>query len=89
MKLFGRNKSKTTKYKNGENVPKLGSSIILLYIFSNSYQQDSRVLHIFIADNSLGKLPNISPKSFIFLETVNLKLSYIEYDKINITLVID
>ena len=46
MKLFGSTKSKITKDKNGENVPYLEITEILLIhcnIVNNDYQQDSRV----------------------------------------------
>ena len=44
-------KSKITKDKNGENVPRLGIiELVLVYynIVNNNYQQDSRVLDTFI-----------------------------------------
>ena len=47
MKLFGSTKSKVNKYKNGENVPHLEITEVVLVRFniSNSgYQQDSRFL---------------------------------------------
>ena len=43
MKLLGSNKSKITKDKNGENVPYLEITAIVLVhcnIVNNSYQQD-------------------------------------------------
>ena len=48
MKLLGSNKSKMTKDGNGENVPHLEiTEVILVYcnIVNNVYQQDSRVLY--------------------------------------------
>ena len=47
MKLLGSTKSKITKYENGENVPNLEiTEVILVHcnIVNNDYQQDSRVL---------------------------------------------
>ena len=47
MKLLGSTKNKITKDKNGEGVPHLEiTEVILLhcYIVNNDYQQDSRVL---------------------------------------------
>ena len=47
MKLFGSTKSKITKDKNGENVPHLEiTEVVLLHcnIVNNDYEQDSRVL---------------------------------------------
>ena len=46
MKLPGSTKSKITKYENGENVPHLEiTEVILIHynIINNDYQQDSRV----------------------------------------------
>ena len=46
MKLPGSTKSKVTKYENGENVPHLEiTEVILIHynIINNDYQQDSRV----------------------------------------------
>ena len=47
MKLLGRTKSKIGKDKNGENVPHLEITKVLLIhcnIVNNDYQQNSRVL---------------------------------------------
>ena len=47
---------KIAKDKNGENVPCLEiTEIVLIHcnIISNDYQQDSRVLHTFIPNNHL------------------------------------
>ena len=47
-KLLGSTKSKITKDKNGENVPHLGiTEVVLIHctIVNNNYQQDSRVLY--------------------------------------------
>ena len=48
MKLLGSTKNKITKDKNGENVPHLEiTEVVLVYsnIVNNDYQQDSRVLY--------------------------------------------
>ena len=69
MKLFQSTKSKITKDENGENVPHLEISEVVLihsYIVSNNYQQDSRVLHTFIPDKSFSQLLDISPKNFVY-----------------------
>ena len=50
MKLFGSTKSKITKDKNGENMPYLEiTEIVLIHcnIVNNDYQQDSRVSYTF------------------------------------------
>ena len=69
MKLFGITKSKTTKDKNGENVPHLEiTEVVSVHsnIVSSDYQQDSRVLYTFVPNKSFGQLLDISPKSSIF-----------------------
>ena len=46
MKLLGSTENKITKYKNGENVPHLEITEVVLAhcnIANNDYQQDSRV----------------------------------------------
>ena len=51
MKLFGSTKSKITKDKNGENVPHLEiTEVVLVHcnIISINYQQDSGVLRFFL-----------------------------------------
>ena len=51
MKLPGSTKNKITKNKNGENVPNIEmTEVILVYcnIVNNDYQQDSRVLYTLI-----------------------------------------
>ena len=99
FKLLESIKNKITNDENGENVPQLEiTEVVLVYwnIFKSDYQQDSRVLYTF------GQLLDISPKNFIFLKTFNSEFSYIEVwftnqnskpleieDKINITLVIN
>ena len=80
MKLLGSTKSKTTKDENGENVPHLDfTEIVLIHcdFVNNDYQQDSRVLYIFVPNKSFGQLSNISPKNFIFLKTFNSEFLYI------------
>ena len=105
MKLLGSTKSKITKDENGENVPHLEiTEVVLVHcnIVNNDYQQDSRVLYTFVPNKSFGQLLDISPKNFIFLKTFDSEFSYIEVwftdqnskpleikDKINITLVIN
>ena len=51
MKLLGSTESKITKDKNGENVPHLEiTEVVLVHcnIVNNYYQQDSRVLYTFV-----------------------------------------
>ena len=79
--LFGNTKSNITKDKNGENVPYLEiTEVVLVHcnIVNKDYQQDSRVLYKFVPNISFGQLLNISPKHFIFLRTFDSEFSYIE-----------
>ena len=69
MKLLESTKRKITRDENGENVPHLEITEVILvhyYIVNNDYQQDSRVLFIFIPNKSFSQLLDISPKTFIF-----------------------
>ena len=105
MKLLGSTKMNINKDKNGENAPPLEiTEVVLIHCNStdNDYQQHSRVLYTFVPNKSFRQLLDISPKSFIFLETFKSELSCMEIrftdhnskplekeDKINITLVIN
>ena len=105
MKLLGSTKNKITNDENGKNVPHLEiSEVVLIHcnIFNNDYQQDSRVMYIFVPNKAFGQLLDISPKNFIFLKTLVSEFSNLEVwftdqiskpleieDRINITLVIN
>ena len=55
IKLFGSTRNKITEDKKGENVPHLEITEVVLVLFdivNNDYQQDSRVLHIFVPNKS-------------------------------------
>ena len=72
MKLLGSTKNKITKDKNGENVPHLEiTEVVLVHcnIANNDYQQDSRVLYTFVPNKPFGSLLEISSANHIFLET--------------------
>ena len=59
MKLFGSTKSKITKDKNGENIPYLEiTEVVLIHcnVANNMYQQNSRVLHTFVPNKSFSQL---------------------------------
>ena len=59
MKLLASNKSRITKDKNGENVPSLEiTEVVLVHcnIVKNDYQQDSRILYTFIPNTSFVQL---------------------------------
>ena len=74
MKLLGSTENKITKDKNGENVPHLEiTEVVLVHcnIVNNDYQQDSRVLYTFVPNKSFGSLLDISPANHIFLKTFN------------------
>ena len=69
MKLLGSTENKTTKDKNGENVPHLEITELGLFHFNivnNDYQQDSRVLYTFVPNKPSGSLLEISPTNHIF-----------------------
>ena len=55
--------SKTTKDKNGENVPHLEIvELVLIHcnLVNNNYQQNSRILYTFVPDMPFGSLLEIS-----------------------------
>ena len=104
LKLLGSTENKKTKDKNGENVPHLEiTEVVLVYcnIVNNDYQQDSRVLYTFVPNKPFGSLLEISPTNHIFLKTFNSEYNEIEVwftdqnsnpleieDQINLTMVI-
>ena len=104
MKLLGNTENKITKDKNGENVPHLKITEVLLVhcnIVNNDYQQDSWVLYTFVPNKSFGSLLEISPANHIFLKTFNSEYNEIIVwftdqnskpleieDRINLTMVI-
>ena len=82
MKLLGSTENKITKNKNGENVPHLEiTEVVLVHcnIVNNDYQKDSRVLYTFVPNKPFGSLLEISPTNYIFLKTFNS-----EYDEIKV-----
>ena len=69
LKIFRRTENKITEDKNGENVPHLEiTEVVLVHcdIVNNDYQQDSRVLYTFVPNKSFGALLNISPTNHMF-----------------------
>ena len=70
MKLLGSTENKINKDKNGENVPHLEiTEVILVHcdFVNNDYQQDSRVLYTFVPNKTFGSLLEIfSNKSYLF-----------------------
>ena len=80
MKLLGSTKNKITKDKNGENVPHLEiTEVVLVHcnMVNNDYQHDSRALYTFVPNKSFANLLDISPSNHIFLKIFNS-----EYDEI-------
>ena len=58
MDLFWSTKSKITKDTNGETVPHLEiTEVVLVYfnIVNNDYQQDSRVLYKYVPNKAFGQ----------------------------------
>ena len=104
MKLLGSTENKITKDKNGENVPHLEiTEVVLVHcnIVNNDYQQDSRVLYTFVPKKPFGSFLEISQMKHIFLKTFNSQFQKIIIwftdenskpleieDRINLTLVI-
>ena len=97
MKLLGSTKNKITKDKNGENVPHLEiTEVVLVHcnIVNNDYQQDSRVLYTFVPNKPFGSLLEISPTNFsecdeikVWFTDQNSQALEIE-DRINLNMVI-
>ena len=80
IKLLGSTENKITKDKNGENVPHLEiTEVVLVHskMVNNDYQQGSRVLYTFVPNKLFGSLLDLSPSNNIFLKTFNS-----EYDEI-------
>ena len=56
LEVLGSTKSKITKDKNGENIPHLEITEVVLVqcnIVNNDYQQDSRVFYTFVPNKHL------------------------------------
>ena len=69
IQLLRSTQNKITKGKNGENVPHLTITEVLLVhcnVVPKNYQQDSRV---FIKNKPFGSLLEIAPSNFIFLSS--------------------
>ena len=82
MKLLGSTENKITNYKYGKNVPDLKiTEVVLVHcdIVNNDFQQDLRVLYMFVSYKPFGSLLEVSPTNHIFLKTFNSK-----YDEIKV-----
>ena len=72
MRLLGCTETKITKDKNGEDVPHLEITEVVLVrcnMVNSDYKQDSQVLCTFVPNKSFGSLLDISPSNHIFLKT--------------------
>ena len=81
MELLGITENEITKDKNGENVPHLEITKVLLVhcnFVNNDYQQDSRVLYTFVRNKPFGSWLEISPTNHIFLKTFDSEFQDIE-----------
>ena len=79
MKLLGSTRNEVTKDKNGDNLTHLEiTEVVLIHcnIVNNDYQEDSRLLYMFVPNKPFGSLLEISPTNRIFLKTFNS-----EYDE--------
>ena len=74
MKLLRSTKSKITKDENGENMPHLQITKVVLVHFNivnNDYRKNSRTLYKFVPNKSFGQLLDIYHENYIFLKTFN------------------
>ena len=74
IKLLGSTKNKTTKDKNGKNVPHLEiTEVVSVHcnIVNNDYQQESRVLYTSVPYKPFGSPLEISPTNHIFFKLFN------------------
>ena len=81
MKLLWSTINKITEDKNGENVPHLEiTEVVLVHcnMVNNDYQHDSRVLYPFIPNKLFESLLEISLANHIFLKTFNSEYNEIE-----------
>ena len=82
MKSLGSTENKITKYKNSENAPHLEITEVVLAhcnMVNNDYQQDSRVLYIFVPNKPFGTLVDISAANHIFLKLSILNIMKLKY----------
>ena len=85
MKLLVSTEIKLTKYKNGENVPHLEITKLVLvhcHLVNNDFQQDSRILCTFVPNKPFCTLLENSPTNHIFLKTFNSEFQEIIICKI-------
>ena len=103
VQLLGSSKKVIDKNKNGELVPRLETTKVVLFhcnLVNNNYQQASKVLFTFVPNKQFGQLITIIPHSLAKLKTTNSEFSFIEIwftdqnnrpleieDNVNITLI--
>ena len=81
MRLLGSTKKVVNKDKNGENIPKLESTEVVLVhynLFKKNYQHSSKVLFSFVPNKQFGQLIKISQQSLIMMNTVNREFSMLK-----------
>ena len=81
MKLLGSTKKDVDKDKNGETVPKLETTEVVLVhcnLVKSDCQHTSRVLFSFVPSKQFGQLINVSPHSSTMMHTVNTEFSLLE-----------
>ena len=80
MKLLGSTKCKITKYENGENVPDLEiSEVVLIHCnVVNKFKIQESCIHLFLINHLIIQLLHISLKNFIFSKKIDSEFSYIE-----------
>ena len=74
MELLGGSENKITKDKKSEIASQLEiTEVVLVHcnIVNNDYEQDSRVLYMFVPNKLFGSLSEISPTNHIFLKLFN------------------
>ena len=83
IKLLGSTENKITKNKNGENVPRLEiTEVVLVHcdIVNNDYQQDSKVLYTFVSNKPFDSLLEISPTNYVFLKDSSRNMMKLKCD---------
>ena len=78
VKLLGNAKTDVDKDKDGEDVPKLESVVVVLAhcnIVNNSYQEASKVLFTFVPNKQFGQLITISPHLLMMLKATSAENS--------------
>ena len=74
MKLLESTENRIAKDKNGENIPHLEiTEVVLVHsnIVNNDQQQNSRVLYTFVPNKPFGSFLEIYLTNHIFLKTFN------------------